>query len=42
MLPDDADYVDLHDDARCRVLMEKAGFSKEKLDAIRIEVNLPK
>ncbi|MBT8090304.1 MAG: hypothetical protein KJO01_08865 [Gammaproteobacteria bacterium] len=40
--PDDADFVNLHDDPRWDALMEKAGFSKERLDAIKINVNLPK
>ena len=40
--PDDANFANIHDDPRWDVLMEKAGFSKETLDAIKIHVNLPK
>ena len=40
--PDDVDFTNLHDDPRWGALMEKAGFSKETLDAIKIHVNLPK
>jgi TolB-like protein/tetratricopeptide (TPR) repeat protein len=40
--PADADFVNLHDDPRWNAMMEKAGFSQETLDAIKIEVKLPK
>jgi len=39
--PKDADFTNLHDDPRWDALIEEAGLSKERLDAIKIRVNLP-